>query len=508
MKLEEIPTHRYPWLHKLASAHRTTAGVLLNTLGLFVVLNLVLWAAYAWHDRKLQENSLLKHSKDWLDAAFPGWSPADLKVMLDEHVAEWLTYDDYVMFKEIPVRGRYLNVSEHGFRLSQQQGPWPPAATNFNVFVFGGSTMFGSGVPDNQTVASFLQTILSRGLGTNVCVYNFGTGFYYSTQERLRFERLLGKGLVPQAAVFVDGLNDFIQPDDTPAFRQRFVDAFEMANQKRSLLPALIQELPIARLARSIRYRTQPPVRPDPGSLPTLASQVIETYRQNKKMVEALCAAHGIAPVFVWQPIPRYKYDLKYFPWYATLPNHTHEVHAVGYVQMQALFDRDMLGTNFLWCADLQANERECLYLDIHHYTAKFSEKFADAIGRMSFEKGLLKRGPSSRQPAATRSSRGSAAREVFQKRWRRTHPAESGVADLESLALGRTVLRIDGVVVGCAAVMASPPAAQPEMQQRQRRQPSRPPRRRRVEGIPLARRVRAQIHVAPGFGEDAQEFR
>lgn len=390
MSTEAHRTSLHPLLNKLVSAHRTTAGVLFNSLLLFVAVNLALWAAYAWHDHRRETNPVIVHPKDWLAAAFPGWSHAELKAMLDEHKVGGFSYDDYVMFKRAPVRGRYVNVSENGFRMSRGQGPWPPAPTNFNVFVFGGSTTFGTWLPDEQTVPSFLQAALARRLATNVCVYNFGVPYYYSTQERLRFERLLGQGIVPNAAVFVDGYNDFTRLDDTPNNRELFVEAYEVASENKSLLPALVQELPLARLVRSITVRDRAPVRHDPATLPAKAARVIATYRENKLMIESLCAAHGVAPVFVWQPIQRYNYDLKYFPWYHTQRTSTYDLHAVGYPQMRALYDRGALGTNFLWCADLQADEHECLYVDFYHYTAKFSEKFGEAIAALILERELL----------------------------------------------------------------------------------------------------------------------
>ena len=391
MSTDAHPTPHHPLLRKLVSVHRTTAGILFNVLLLFVAVNLALWVVYAWQDHRSTTNPLLARPKEWLAVGFPGWSLADVKAMADEHLAKWLSYDDYVMFRETPVRGRYVNVSEAGFRMSRGQGPWPPAPSNFNVFVFGGSTTFGTWLPDEQTFSSFLQAALVRRLAPNVCVYNFGTGFYYSTQERLRFERLLGQGIVPHAAVFVDGCSDLHQLDDTPAGRERFVEAFEVANKNKSLLPALVQELPLARLVRSITRRVPVPVRHDPATLPAKAARVIATYRENKLMIESLCAAHGVAPVFVWQPIPCYNYDLKYFPWYQHAQQiYNYELHAVGYPQMRALYDSGALGTNFLWCADLQADEHECLYVDLYHYTAKFSEKFGEAIAALSLERGLL----------------------------------------------------------------------------------------------------------------------
>src|SRR5207249_2176487 len=41
-------------------------------------------------------------------------------------------------------------------------------------------------------------------------------------------------------------------------------------------------------------------------------AKVIERYGRNKRMIEVLAGGYGFVPVFVWQPIPWYKYDLKY----------------------------------------------------------------------------------------------------------------------------------------------------------------------------------------------------
>src|SRR5438132_10013753 len=107
MSTEAHWTSRHPLLRKLVSAHWTTAGVLFNTLLLFVAVNLALWAAYAWHDNRREANPLLVHPKEWLAASFPGWSHADLKAMLDEQEGGGgFSYDDYGMFNRPPLPGR------------------------------------------------------------------------------------------------------------------------------------------------------------------------------------------------------------------------------------------------------------------------------------------------------------------------------------------------------------------------------------------------------------------
>ena len=69
------------------------------------------------------------------------------------------------------------------FAIGRNQGPWPPDDHDYNMFVFGGSTTFGYGVPDEQTIASHLQEVLSHQTAREVRVYNFGRGMYRSSQE-------------------------------------------------------------------------------------------------------------------------------------------------------------------------------------------------------------------------------------------------------------------------------------------------------------------------------------
>ena len=45
-----------------------------------------------------------------------------------------------------------------------------------------------------------------------MCVYNFGCGRYYSTQERVLFEQLVSSGAVPDLAVFLDGPDHAADP--------------------------------------------------------------------------------------------------------------------------------------------------------------------------------------------------------------------------------------------------------------------------------------------------------
>jgi len=146
----------------------------------------------------------------------------------ERNLAAGPRFDQFVGFKEAPFRGKYVNVADNGYRLSPPQGPWPIDPKNYNVFVFGGSTTFGYGVTDDQTIPARMQAIMmEHSLARRVCVYNFGRGFYYSTPERILFEQLLLGGARPNLAVFLDGVNDFGSADDRFVYSRAFARAME-----------------------------------------------------------------------------------------------------------------------------------------------------------------------------------------------------------------------------------------------------------------------------------------
>jgi hypothetical protein len=75
--------------------------------------------------------------------------------------------------------------------------------TGANVFVSAGSTTFGYGVPDDQTITSHLQEPLPPVGERTVRVYDFRHGSYCSTQERILFAKRTALGYVPDLGDFL-----------------------------------------------------------------------------------------------------------------------------------------------------------------------------------------------------------------------------------------------------------------------------------------------------------------
>src|SRR6185436_5392660 len=93
-------------------------------------------------------------------------------------------------------------------------------------------------------------------------VYNFGRGAYYSSQERALFEKLLVGGTVPDGAIFLDGLNDFMYYDDRPAmtvFLELMVDRWKGGGTERPW-PAALLSLPVVRAAEALRSEVPVPI--------------------------------------------------------------------------------------------------------------------------------------------------------------------------------------------------------------------------------------------------------
>ena len=125
----------------------------------------------------------------------------DVNQLLDETWKPGWTYEEVIGFKEKPRQGKYVNVNSYGFRTTAD-GEEFRKRLNGAVWFFGGSTTFGYGVGDTETIPHILGELLDDN------VVNLGRGSYYSLQENLLLQSLLNSGLKPSRVVFLDGINE------------------------------------------------------------------------------------------------------------------------------------------------------------------------------------------------------------------------------------------------------------------------------------------------------------
>jgi lysophospholipase L1-like esterase len=371
--------------------YRGLAVVVLNVIIFLCLLN---FSSYIYYNFiKPNYNPIqLKYQKVNYKFIYPNLTDKEINELQKETWTRPYFYEQFTQFKEAPFHGKYVNVSEAGFRFTENQGSWPPDKKFYNIFLFGGSTTFNYGVADNETIASNLQKLINGKFNKPVKVYNFGMGHYYSSQERILFENLLTSGFVPDMAIFIDGLNDCTMPDNKLIFTKEITSFI----QKKNFL--FIKHLSLWRLLVDIRQGIEQrmasakPFQEDASKYhdPKEIDFLTNRYMQNKKIIEASAQAYDVKVLFVWQPAPTYKYDLKYdlFP-----PDQVGPINYLNfaYRRMEKLNQQALLGNDFIWCADIQEGKKENFYTDSTHYSASMSKLMAADIVQGIQKSGLFK---------------------------------------------------------------------------------------------------------------------
>src|SRR5260370_21013987 len=143
-------------MQKFAGYYTSAALLVLNICIALIALNFILYILFVFRDKRRISAYVIaqKYGDASLLRVYPDLDVAAIKQLLNETWSRRPVFEAYTHFKEAPFRGKFVNVSAAGFRLSKNQGAWPPPADSFHIFVFGGSTTLLYRLADNETVGS------------------------------------------------------------------------------------------------------------------------------------------------------------------------------------------------------------------------------------------------------------------------------------------------------------------------------------------------------------------
>jgi hypothetical protein len=373
----------------LLRLYKSLALLILNTLLLFLAINILsslllfclneatgesYWKEVALNlpvSKVLQKAHLyfgtpvdLARVESMLEASSPQMTVQEQGRLVKETWERPLVFEAYTGFKESTFRGKYVNVSPFGYRQGVNNLPWPPREGALNVFVLGGSTTFGYGVRDDQTIPAYLQEFLAQAINQDVRVYNFGRAFYHSTQERILLENLLLDSVVPSLVVTIDGLNDFNYRGGSFQRARKFDCAFE---------------------------KKAPRGKDSHLSKSEWVTKVIDRLFANLRIENALSREFGFQVLNVIQPVPTFNYNPK-------LPAGGEKVARVrrglftglGYPKLKERISRLSVHSQLLWLGDMQVGRSEALYVDAVHYTPGFSRDIAKEIATHLLKNQLI----------------------------------------------------------------------------------------------------------------------
>jgi lysophospholipase L1-like esterase len=273
-----------------------------------------------------------------------------------------------------PFRGATITIGDGGFRLHPADPADPPGAPV--VGLFGGSTVWGVGVPDDGTLAAALDRRLP-----GVAVRNFGQTGYNSGQSLALLTERLTAGERLDLAVLFEGVNDVVSlcradvaltgHGEEEVMRRRL-------RPPRSRLAATVLE-PIAEAAALARRKLAGPP-PTPWICdrdPARAEAVAETLLRHWEMAHAAAAARGVPVLAVVQPMA-----------YAGAPNLEGlgaDRHPGLDRQFAAVYPRlraAAAARGRPWIVDLTAalDGGEPVYFDFCHVTERGNDRLAGAL--------------------------------------------------------------------------------------------------------------------------------
>lgn len=245
------------FIYWFGNKYKDLAVILLNLLVLFGLINFV--AAIMQHKKPDTEASvrhfyspvdLFKDSISFMRDIYPGKSDREINelVML---TAPYANHPVLEFQEKIQTSDSY-NVGHEGVRYDQRIRPDNiKQKINNSIWVFGGSTTFGQGVKDDETIPANLN----KHDTVNTYI-NFGVHAYHQSNEIDKLLLLLKKGYRPSKVIFIDGLNDIIRmietnfhPLETPALaKSAYLSDFNIATKETG--NSVFKELPVTRLLR------------------------------------------------------------------------------------------------------------------------------------------------------------------------------------------------------------------------------------------------------------------
>lgn len=290
-------------------------------------------------------------------------------------------WSPFVYWKSAPLSSGVLNVDDLGRRKTVHNRKPSKGKPQLQTYLFGGSTMWGWGVPDWHTVPSELAN-LDNDL--NLKVTNYGQLGYVSTQEYLQLFLLLRNGARPDVVVLYDGFNDlhastldygpgvaFSETDRIVEYavtkRENRIKAYQIA-----LKHAYSRSWKDARkIADSFGLVHKREI--SNTDIWKLAEEAIRIYEFNINAIRTLADRYGFKPVFILQPIKGV--DPKNLP----EPESEASIYQAGY----RIAHEKLSKYHDVYFADdvLQGNSQ--YYLDNVHLTHDGNKVVAEAISKI-----------------------------------------------------------------------------------------------------------------------------
>jgi len=309
---------------------------------------------------------------------------------LEALVERW---EPYIYYRQSRFQGETISIDDLGHRAVWAPPDLAENPKTLKLLTLGGSSLWGFGARDHQTIPSLLARSLDEE-GIAADVRNLAEIGYVNTQEMVALVRELQSGYRPDLVLFFDGANDtasaLLKGETMLTMaernREREYDLLKHPGRMAfELAAALFRNSALQRAVDSIRHRVFGVRRmtahvTGEAKLDALARGVVDGYIANLDIIETLADRYGFRPIFVWQPVVFRKarptdfeqYEAGKLSWAVSMfAKVSNEIQ-----RSEALQSR----RNFLDLSDVFGDSPDLVFIDYCHLTEEGNARVTRAI--------------------------------------------------------------------------------------------------------------------------------
>jgi lysophospholipase L1-like esterase len=366
-----------PSARQVAQMHSAFRTVFINVAVLIgLVLGILFLSALAGDAYNLAKTIFPKQDKR---AALPVYEDQEyaLQIFRDQK-GRIKDYVPYVEWRHSPFASQTLNVDESGYRVHNVGRDNAPNAVTIGFF--GGSTMWGTGVDDDGTIAAQFDAI-TQGYD----VTNYGERGYTTLQNLIDLVTLINQGRAPMVVVFYEGFNDvWVHCDYAVTERlnshmeeRRMQSALDRTEREDYLYNTIIA--PLVDFTTRVTGSSNVPHKAACSNDPERANAVAEMFVRTLEMAQTLVDATGGRFYAALQPhayfgSPRVDH--------LDLVGQRHDGQRAEFAAVYPLIVQKMGARGHDWFIDLSQalDGEENLFIDHAHITARGNELIARLI--------------------------------------------------------------------------------------------------------------------------------
>jgi len=221
-------------------------------------------------------------------------------------------YEPFILWNADEYHGKWINIDHNGLRKT-----WAPGGANApapaEIYVLGGSAIWGIGARDDYTIPSNLSKLLNAE-NKQYRVSNYGIPGFTFLQGIIKLTLLLQKGQRPHYVIFYDGPNDVYAAYQSG----RVVDFLDYRGTKEKVetspinqgIKYLIAKCRIVQAAEKTLAFVHLQANFQEGGanftdkqLEVLANDIADNYKKSASLLHNLSKVYNFNYVLFWQPV-------------------------------------------------------------------------------------------------------------------------------------------------------------------------------------------------------------